>query len=582
MDCPSNIAKYKLWFVAAIFVITGFVVYANSFVVPIFWDDKDNITNNAYIKDWSYFPRFFSENLIAGAGLVSNYWRPALLTVFSTGWHLWGDWPAGYHFINISLHIANAVFLFLILFYLFKNRRLAFLTASVFLIHPLQTEAITPVTGTADPLWLFFAFLGIIFYLKFCSSERKPSHSGYYFLSLALFAIALMSKEIAIIIPALIFIADFFFKPKDEQISLKEKLIKILKAIWPFLVLAGFYLLLRATALNFKNSFNFYAGENNIFASHFYFRVLTFFKILTTYFGLIFWPSNLHMERSIDVAMSFFSADVIFGGILFAGLLILAFTQFKRWPILSFGILWFFVGLAPTSNILVPINNLLYEHWLYFPLIGVYLIIFWLIITFTKKFHCEKIFLGVFILYFIFLGYLTINRNSDWRDPIIFYNQILNYAPNSYRVINNLGMEYAETGDNQNAEIMYKRAINLGPADPVAYHNLANIYKNIGKKDLAEQYYQTAIKADPRFIYSYNALADMYLKDGKFQEARNILENYIGYGAAKINTLFLLAQIAVAEKDYKSALVYLNKALIIEPQNRQIQAAMDQLLFFKY
>ena len=287
------------------------------------------------------------------------------------------------------------------------------------------------------------------------------------------------------------------------------------------------------------------------------------------------------MERSVAVAMAFFSVDVILGGVLFAGFLILAFTQFKRWPILSFGILWFFIGLAPTSNILVPINNMLYEHWLYFPLVGIYLIVFWLMIIVARKFHCEKIFLGIFILFFIFLSYLTINRNRDWRNPIVFYNQILQYAPNSYRVINNLGMEYAEITDYQNAEIMYKRAIDIDLDSPVAYHNLANVYKNTGKKDLAEQYYQNAIKTDPRFIYSYNALADMYLKDGRPQEARGVLESYLKYDT-KTNTLILLAQIAITEKNFKEALNYLEKALIIDPQNQVIQAAIDRLLFFEH
>lgn len=564
-----------------LFIIFGFIIYANTFAVPIFWDDEDNITNNQYIKNWDYFPRFFSENLIAGAGLVSNYWRPMLLAVFSTGWHIWGNWPGGYHFINISLHIANAILLFLILTYLFKHRGLAFLTSSVFLVHPLQTEAITPATGTADPLWVLFAFLGIFFYLKFRISNKLSFQSGYYFLSLAMYVLALMSKEIAIIIPALIFISDFFFKPMEEEMSFKERLKKIIKIIWPFLVLAGFYILLRATVLNFQNTFNFYNQESNAFASHFYIRFFTFFRVLIVYLGLFFWPHNLHMERSVEIATSFFSLDVILGGLLFAGLLILAFTQFKRLPILSFGILWFFIGLAPTSNILVPINNTLYEHWLYLPLIGIFLILFWLGIVIAREFRYQKIFLIIPLIFLVFLGYVTINRNHEWRDPITFYKQILKYTPNSYRVINNLGKTYAEAGDYQKAEIMYKKAINLDPAGPTAYHNLANIYNASQKEDLAEQYFRLAIKADPNFVYSYNALANMYLKNQKYREARQIFEDYLEYDKTKTNTLFLLAQIAVAEKDFKGALDYLEKALVIEPQNQIVQTAIQQILLFR-
>lgn len=577
----QKLKKHISLVVAIVFIVLGFALYANTSRVPIFWDDEDNITNNQYIKNWDYFPRFFSENLIAGAGLVSNYWRPMLLVIFSTGWHIWGDWPGGYHFINISLHIANAILLFLILTYLFKHRGLAFLTSSVFLVHPLQTEAITPATGTADPLWVLFAFLGIFFYLKFRISNRPSFQSGYYFLSLAMYVLALMSKEIAIIIPALIFISDFFFEPRDEKTPFKEKLKKAGKTILPFLVLAGFYILFRATVLNFQNTFNFYNQEGNAFASHFYIRVFTFFRVLIVYLGLFFWPYDLHMERSVEIATSFFSLDVILGGLLFAGLLILAFTQFKRLPILSFGILWFFIGLAPTSNILVPINNTLYEHWLYLPLIGIFLILFWLGIVITREFRYQKIFLIIPLIFLVFLGYVTINRNHEWRDPVTFYKQTLKYAPNSYRVINNLGKTYAEAGDYQKAEIMYKKAINLDPVGPTAYHNLANTYNASQKEDLAEQYFRLAIKADPNFVYSYNALANIYLKNQKYREARQIFEDYLEYDKTKTNTLFLLAQIAVAEKDFKGALDYLEKALMIEPQNQIVQTAIQQILLFR-
>lgn len=554
-----------------LFIIFGFIIYANTFAVPIFWDDNDNITNNIYIKDWSYFPRFFSENLIAGAGLVSNYWRPMLLIVFSAEWHIWDDWPAGYHFINISLHIANAVLLFLILLALFKNRWLAFFTAAIFLAHPLQTEAIAVVTGTADPLWVFFGFLCIFFYLKFHVIN---------WLSLMFFVLALMSKETAIIIPALIFIVGWFLDISGDY-ALKERAAKIWKSLWPFLVITIFYLFLRATVLNFKNSFNFYDGTTSIFASNFYIRILTFFKILTTYFELIFWPHNLHMERTLDIATSFFSPSVIFGGIIFLGLLILAFTQYKRWPIMSFGILWFFIGLAPTSNILVPINNLLYEHWLYFPLIGVFLIIFWLIIIVSEKLNIPKIIFGILIFYLIFLGYLTVKRNRDWQNPIVFYNQILQYTPDSYRVINNLGMEYAKIADYNNAEITYKRAIDLSPDIAVAYNNLANVYKDTDRENLAEQYFQKAVAVDPKFIYSYNNLAGIYLKRKEHLKARQLFENYLAHNGEKADILFFLAQIAIAENNSKSALNYLERALKIDPQNQQIQSVIQQLLFFR-
>lgn len=568
---------FSNYLVILLFVIVGFVLYANTLQNQMFWDDDDGILKNQYIKNWRYFPKFFSENLIAGAGLLSNYWRPILLSVFSSEWHLWQAWATGYHFVNTSFHIADAILLSFILFYIFKNRWLAIFTALVFLVHPLQTEAVTCVSGLGDSLSVFFISLGILFYIKFRVSGKTPLKSGFYFLSPLMCILALMSKETAIIMPALIFIVDFFFLScNQEKLSFKEKLKEIGKAIWPFFVLAGVYILLRATILNFINTFDLY-NEENIFTSNFYVRLFTFFRVLTVYFGLLFWPANLHMERSVDIATSLSSFSVIFGGFIFLGLLVLAFNWFKKFPILSFGILWFFIGLAPTSNLLVPVSGLLYEHWLYLPMIGIFLILIWLGILIAEKYNLQKILLGIFIIFLIFLSFLTIHRNKDWRNPITFYNQTLKYAPNSYRIINNLGMAYDDKGDYEQAEKMYQRAIILDLSNPVAYHNLGNTYRETGKIDLAIENFKTAISLDPKFIFSYNALISLYLENKNYKEAREVLENYLDFGNSKVDTLFLLAQIAAEEGDFNAALSYLEKALAIDPRNQLIQTSIGNI-----
>lgn len=563
-----------LW--VLLLLIAGLVLYANSLPNQMFWDDDDNILKNQYIQNWQYFPKYFSENLIAGAGLLSDYWRPMLLTVFSLEWRLWEDWAPGYHLVNTLFHLANAIFIFFILGYIFKNRGLAGLTALVFLVHPLQTEAVTYVSGLGDPLSVFFIFLGIIFYLKFRISKKTAPQSKFYLSSLLMYILALMSKETAIIMPALIFIADFFFSAQNEKLSLKNKLKKIGKSLWPFLALAGFYILLRATLLNFKNTFNLY-DEENIFTSNFHIRLFTFFRILIVYLGLLFWPLNLHMERTVEIAASLNSFSVILGGLIFLGSLILALTQFKRFPILSFGILWFFIGLAPTSNLLVPISGLLYEHWLYLPLIGFFLILIWAGMKIGRRGVLGRIFLLIFIIYLVFFSVLTINQNAIWRDPITFYRYTLKYAPENYRVLNNLGMAYADVGDYKLAETTYKKAISLNPSNPVGYHNLGNAYQAMGKIDLAIENFNTAISLDPKFVFSYYALANLYLQDKNFQKARELFENYLPQSDSKANILFLLAQIAIEEKDFDSASEYLERALKIEPENQSIQIILFNL-----
>ena len=93
----------------------GFILYANTLGNQMFWDDFDFILNNQYVHDWQYIPKYFSENIIAGANFVSNYWRPVLLLVFSIEYHLWSSNPIGYHLVNMLFHIADVVLIFFLL-----------------------------------------------------------------------------------------------------------------------------------------------------------------------------------------------------------------------------------------------------------------------------------------------------------------------------------------------------------------------------------------------------------------------------------------------------------------------------------
>lgn len=574
------IAKSNKFFIILLLVLVGFTLYVNSFQNQMFWDDDDFILNNKFVHEWRYAPKYFSENLIAGAGLLSNYWRPMLLSVFSLEWHLWSDWPAGYHLVNTLFHVANAVLLFFIVLCILKfaakpsglkSSWLAGLVSLLFLVHPLQTEAVTYVSGLGDSLSVFFIFLGMLCYLKFRISKKAALRSWLYFASLFMYALALMSKEAAIIMPFLILLVDFFFfNFSQAKLFQKQRLKKILKAVWPFFALACLYVLLRATALNFINTFNLY-NEETLFTANFHVRLFTFFKILLVYVGLLFWPMNLHMERTVTIAVSFFSWPVISGCLIFLGLMFLAVKQARKWPMVSFGVLWFFIGLAPVSNLLVPINGLLYEHWLYLPMIGVFLALLWFVIKIAARYKLQKVLLVIAIALLLFFSVLTVNRNQDWRSPISFYQQTLKYAPNSYRVLNNLGMAFAKQGDLKTAEKMYRQAINLTSSSAVAYYNLANLYKDLGEDELAKDNFSAAIEADPKFVFAYNGLANFYLQGRQYQKAREIFEQYLNHTDSKVNTLLLLTQIALEEKNFEVALSYLENAFLIEPQNQIVQ-----------
>lgn len=294
------------------------------------------------------------------------------------------------------------------------------------------------------------------------------------------------------------------------------------QAAWPFIVLGIIYIIMRGTVLNFSNSFNFY-NENNAFTTHPSIRLMTFFKVLVQYTGFLFFPYQLRVERAFAWAQSPLEWDVLAGGVLAGFMLFSAFKYWRSRPLIAFGIGWFFIAIAPTSNVLVPINSVIYEHFLYMPMIGIALIISYLGLTWAEKNHLTPTLLKIVAVILLIFCAINIHRNLDWRTSIGFYEQLVTYRPDDYRVINNLGMEYANKGIHDKALATYLKAIALDPKNPVAYHNIAGTYRDTGHIDLALKNFQKAIELNPNFIFTYRSLADLYWRLGQYEKCKECL-----------------------------------------------------------
>src|SRR3989344_1896660 len=199
----------------------GFFIYAFNLDNPLFWDDDDWIINNVFVHDitWNNLKFWFSHNTLAGVGLDSNYYRPFLFLTFAINYVASGIQPIFWHLTSNLIHIANAVLVFFLLkrFDLGSSKRsnlLAFLTAFIFTIHPLQTEAVTYIAGRGDSLVVFFMFLALFLFIK---SKDNPSKSLIYkFISLASAAIGILSRETGIIFPFLLVVFYIAFISTDK------------------------------------------------------------------------------------------------------------------------------------------------------------------------------------------------------------------------------------------------------------------------------------------------------------------------------------------------------------------------------
>ncbi|MEI6438026.1 MAG: tetratricopeptide repeat protein [Candidatus Omnitrophota bacterium] len=528
----------------AILLLTllGVIVYANCLPNEMFWDDDDFILKNLFLTDWKYWPHFFTDNLIAGNHLVCNYWRPLLQIVFAIEWHLWADWAPGWHAVSVFFHILAGAALFKCLDLLFTNRALAFLCAAMFIVHPAQTEAVVYPNSLGDALAAGLMFWGTYAYAR----HHKTGARGWWWIALLMYPLALMSKETGILLLGYLALAEFFVLQQEGAFFIKCW--RTLRNLWPFIITAAGYLLLRATVLNFANSFNFYK-EPTAFTSHFGLRLTSFFQTLAAYTGLLFIPYDLRVERVIQPPAKLFTPDELFGAAIFLILVYLIIRCWTKRPLISFGILWFFVSILPTSNLIVVINAILYEHFLYTALIGVFWALFWTGLTWAQTAERKRFFWGIALTVIALFAGRSLWRTFDWRTAIGFYEKLIVTAPDSYRVINNLGMEYAEKGRLVEAEATYKKAVTLDPTNAVAYHNLGNLCQASGRRKDAIAYFEQAIARQKNFIFSYKPLAKLYLDSNDYPNARRVLEQFYAYTDEREMVLKTLVAIAQRQSD---------------------------------
>ena len=508
------------WFAIVLIALAGMIAYHNCLPNEMFWDDDDFINNNRFIRDFHYWPLWFSQNMVAGSYLVSNYWRPLLLTIFAVEWHWWQNWVYGWHTVSVGVHILAALILYFLLNRLFAQNLLALLVALVFVTHPVHNEAVVYVNSMGDSLATFFVLSGLLSYTFFRQSLKPAWASPFYWLSLLIFPLGILSKETGFVLVGLLPLTDIILLTKGKLFWMRVR--QTAAAAWPFILLGITYVILRATVLNFANSFNFY-NENNFFTSHLSIRLMTFFKVLVQYTGFLFFPHQLRVERAFPFAQSPTEWDVVAGGLIVILMLFFAFKYWRTKPLISFGIGWFFIAIAPASNVLVPINSIIYEHFLYMPMVGIALIAVSLALEWAQKNNMVPTLLKIFTLIIIVFCAVNIHRNLDWRTSIGFYEQLVTYRPDDYRVINNLGMEYANKGIHDKAYTTYLKAIALDPKNPVAYHNIAGTYRDTGHIDLALANFHKAIELNPNFIFSYRSLADLYWRLGQWKECRDNL-----------------------------------------------------------
>ena len=466
--------NFKIKAFCLILVLT-LLSYSNSFRNQFVWDDEFLIVNNTLIRSFKEIPRMLSVELFHSYLVKSNYYRPLQVLGYMSDYFFFKLNPAGFHMTNILLHILNSILVLALLNLLTKDSFISLVGAILFSLHPAQVEAVTYISGRADLLLGIFLLSSLILYLKH-SDYTLPKRNYLYLVSLLLFLLSLLSKELALVLPFVLILSDFFNK--------KIQPVKYL----PYFAIEIVYLVMRSTIINFtgRNLFSF--KDTLIFSP------IKLFKVIITYAKIVILPINLHIGRLLPESLSV--GDIILL-ILFALVFIICVTIYNaRKRVIYFGIAWFWVVLFFQSNLFLRFFGVhTSEHFLYLPLIGFFLIIGFLL----KRVYEKNKFLGKAILInlIVFYGLLTFNQNMIWKDPISLYRWTLKNSNHNFTIHNNLGLEYEKRGLFQEAMEEFKVALQFDPNYINSLINLGNVYFKLGLYKEAQEQYLKAFQLEP-------------------------------------------------------------------------------------
>jgi Flp pilus assembly protein TadD len=476
-------------------ILFGIGVHAPALHGLYIWDDQTLIVRNPFIKS----PLLLAENFrhfLFTDGFSSHY-RPIQSVSFFLDYLVWKNETLGFHLTNVLLHVASAILLYFLLRRLLPlllsvsewhhresfQAATALLIALVWVVHPVHSAAVDYISGRADSLAFLFATGGWLLFLRASESPRRSIRVGLFLAAAISGELSLLSREIGLIWLVL-FSGHLVFLA--HNLNRKQRAAAFLCC----LVLAIAYVWFRQLPEPRSGLAPHSSWPLSI-------RATLMVRAMGDYARLMFWPANLHMERSVFGDERSANAGELTALAIGGGALLVAFAcgcWRSGWgrALRILGATWFLLAILPVSN-LVELNATVAEHWLYLPSVGFLLFLAGCIAELNER---QQRFAAVLVCAGIFAasgrGFL---RSNDWANPESFYRRTLAAGGNSVRLRTNLAQICLRRGDREAAKNDYREMLALTPDYPLARMGLAQILASEGRVTEAESLLRAGIVA---------------------------------------------------------------------------------------
>jgi len=630
----------KKWLVWALMLI-GVGLYVPSLSGEFFLDDVFFFADNQYVKNFDV-GKILTTSTYSGAGLVSNYYRPLTSLSFAVDYQLWGLNPWGWHLTNALLHAGAGVMLFLLFSELIEASRqsipgsrtvetrsrdlkrgkfqkkgmakwlnglmveegMALWVAMIFLVHPIQVEAVAFTNSRGDSLYAILLFSGLYLFARSFSNKKQETRNKYLVGSVAFYGLSILAKEIAVAgigLYALIWVTKLM-----QGVRLKVKANRLVKLISEYKMQVGVlianlgvlltYVYLRATKLNFLSGFNF-APINDIYSQSLQVRVMTMGHIFWEYMKMVVWPTNLHFGREVEAAtgLNWWLLGMI--GVLgvIGAIGYWEWRKYRTWWV-WLGLLWFLIMWAPVSGVVVAMNQKVLEHWMYVPVIGIVVIVYrivYIVLRNTQDLRSPPA--GGSLRYIVYgeigwqfspklqylliplvvwYGYLAVGQMGLWRSQEKLYLNNLKYEQSGL-IYNNLCTMYMGRGEYEKAVEACVQAKSRG--EMRAYANLASIDMIRGDEPAAVKEYEKAIGKFPSEPMNYQLLVKLLMARGDYEGALMWVERLVVVDPSNWETWLMKGKIEWLAGNVDEAEISLGEAMREATDQDQVVRLISQI-----
>ncbi len=490
------------------------ITYLNHFENAFHFDDSHTIQNNAYIRDLHNIPLYFKDGRTSSSLPQNQSYRPVVSTSLAFDYWLGG----GYNlfFFHLSTFILFLLQGILMVFFFKKifntatsNTKLAaytaLLTATWYLLHPAIAETVNYIIARADLQSTLCVLLAFVLYIY------SPFWRKTYLYNLPI-VIGTLAKPPSVIFAPLLFLYILLF---EEQLSLTDifrrdkfkQLLAVIKRSAPAFIVC----LLMYYWQSIFTPKTWEAGGTSPLS-----YLITQPFVMLHYFAMLFVPNALSADTDWQLLHSIADWRFFVGMTFVLSMIAIAFITSRKAQLrpISFGILWFFLALLPTSSI-IPLAEVLNDHRMCFPFVGLIISVVWTIALLIKAWlplQVKNVRITLMVVLALTLSayaYGTYQRNEVWYTEETLWHDVTIKSPGNGRGLMNYGLSKMAKGDYVTADIYYQKALKLLPYYPSLYINMGILKAATGHAHEAERYFKTGI------AYG-NSLPDAYLFYGRY------------------------------------------------------------------